>query len=401
MFRGYKNGKKIGVLFSGGPASAANTVISSAVLAFINNGISVIGFYKGYEYLEKFEKYNPYSLLEKIHFLHFDSSVSKIRNIRGVFLRTSRSNPGREIRGSEDMKDAQKTRNLNNVLDAFEHMGVGGLITIGGDDTLKVANYLYMLGMPVIHVPKTIDNDYFGIPWTFGYWTAVEVTKDTILNLKADAESTDSYFVLELMGRKSGWLTYAAGIAGEAVKMVASEDFEDQETLDIDAIAEEFVDLIVKRERESKSYGVICVAEGLVDKLPETYQPCETDKHGNVIFSRAEIAKLLAEKTRVLYKKKTGKAKKVISKQIGYETRSAPPVSFDVVLGSMLGFGSYSLFERGLFGHMVSVTDNFDIKAIPFEELIDPQTLHTRLRNVPRGSDLFNLKEALSYKPME
>ena len=399
MFKGYKGGKKIGVLFSGGPASAANTVISSAVLAFINHGLPVIGFYKGFEYLENFEKYNPYSLFENVHYVHFDSTVTKIRNQRGVFLKTSRANPGREINGAEDLKDAKKTKHLQNILDAFEHLGIGALITIGGDDTLKVANYLYMLGLPVIHVPKTIDNDYYGISWTFGYWTAVEVTKNAILNLRADAESTESYFIVELMGRKSGWLTYAAGIAGEAVKMVASEDFEEE--LNVDKICNEFVDLIILRERENKSYGVICVAEGLVDKLPEKYKPKEVDKHGNLIFGKVEIAKIFAQRTKEIYKKKTGKSKKIIAKQIGYETRSAPPVSFDVVLGSMLGFGTFSLFDKKLFGHMVSVTDNFDIKAIPFSELIDPKTLLTRVRNVPKGSDFYNLKEALSYRPLE
>ena len=109
----------------------------------------------------------------------------------------------------------------------------------------------------------------------------------------------------------------------------------------------------------------------------------------------------LADKIKQLYKKKTGKSKKIMGKQIGYETRSAPPVSFDVVLGSMLGFGSYTLYSNKLFGHMVSVTDNFDVKSIPFSELINPESLVTNVRNVPKGSDFYNLKEALSYRPLE
>jgi len=161
------------------------------------------------------------------------------------------------------------------------------------------------------------------------------------------------------------------------------------------------VDLIILREREGKAAGVICVAEGLVDKLPDRYRPHETDKHGNVIFGKAEIAKVLADKIGQFYKKRTGKLKKVIGKQIGYEIRSAPPVSFDVVMGSMLGFGTYILFDRKQFGHMVSVTDNFDVKAIAFEDLVDEQTLVTRLRCVPKGSDFYNLKEALSYRFLE
>ncbi len=396
--KGYKGGKKVGLLFSGGPAPAANAVISSTVLSFLNKGVQVIGFYRGFEYLEDFEKYNPYSLVENIHYIKLDSSLSKIRNKRGVITKTSRANPGREVSSIEDLNDPKKNKRLRNILDAFEHLSIGWLITIGGDDTLKVANYLNLLGMPVIHIPKTIDNDYYGIPWTFGYWTAVEITKNAILNLRADAESTDAYFIVEIMGRKSGWLTYAAGIAGEAVKMVASEDV-DEDVLDIEKLCDELVDLIILRERENKSYGVICLAEGLVDKLPDKYKPKEVDKHGNVIYGKAEIAKVIADEVKKLYKHKTGKSKKIVGKQIGYETRSAPPISFDVVMGSMLGYGASILFERKKFGYMVSVTDNFDIKEIPFKELIDSKTLRTKVRNVPKGSDFYNLKEALSYKP--
>ncbi len=396
--KGFKGGKKIGILFSGGPAPAADAVISSAVLSFLNKGIQVIGFYKGFEYLEEFEKYNPYSLVENIHYVKLDGTMTKIRNRRGVFLKTSRANPGKGIVSRKCLDDPKKNKKLKNILDAFEHLGIGWLVTIGGDDTLKVANYLNLMGMPVLHIPKTIDNDYFGIPWTFGYWTAVETTKNAILNLRADAESTDAYFIVEIMGRKSGWLTYASGIAGEAVKMVASEDIE-EDVLDIEKLCNEFVDLIVMRERENKGYGVICVAEGLVDKLPDKYKPKEMDKHGNIIYGKAEIAKVLAEETKKIYKHKTGKNKKIVGKQIGYETRSAPPISFDVVMGSMLGYGASILFDRKKFGHMVSVTDNFDIKAISFNELIDPETLKTKVRNVPKGSDFYNLKEALSYKP--
>ena len=400
MHQGYKNGKKVGILFSGGPASAANTVISSAALAFLDHSIPVLGFIRGFEYLEHFEKYSPHALVEKVHYLPLDPSIARIRNQRGVFLKTSRANPGKDIKGPQDLEDAKKTRQLRSILDAFESLGVGFLVTIGGDDTLKVANFLNLLGLPVIHVPKTIDNDYHGIPWTFGYWTAVEVAKNALLNLRADAESAEAYIVAEIMGRKSGWLTYAAGIAGEADRMLALEDWTEPE-FDLEVAAEGFVDLILARERAGKAHGLICVAEGLVDKLPDRFRPQEVDRHGNLIFGKADLAGLLAEKTEQIYKRKTGKPKKLIAKQIGYETRSAVPISFDVVLGGMLGFGAYDLYCRGQFGHMVSVADSFDLKAIPFRDLVDGETLKTRLRAVPRDSDFFRLKEALSFRALD
>ena len=214
--KGYKGGSKVGMLFSGGPAPSANAVISSATLSFLNARIPVYGFFYGFEYLENFDYRNRYSLVEGVHYEPLTQEISGVRNRRGVYLKTSRANPGKNIRTREDLQDAEKTKKLNNILKAFETLGIGYLVTIGGDDTLKTANYLSLLGLPVIHIPKTIDNDYFGIPWTFGYWSSVQSAQEALLNLRADAESTSTYFVVELMGRKAGWLTYAAGIAGES-----------------------------------------------------------------------------------------------------------------------------------------------------------------------------------------
>lgn len=398
--QGYKGNKKVGILFSGGPAPSANAVISSAALTFINAKIPIVGFYYGFEFLENFDDKNRYSLVEGVHYDLLDASISRIRNRRGVFLKTSRANPGKNIKTREDLQDHEKNKKLLNILKAFENLGIGHLITVGGDDTLKTANYLGLLGLPVIHIPKTIDNDYFGIPWTFGYWSSVQASQEALLNLKADAESTGSYFIVELMGRKAGWLTYAAGIAGESVMMVSTEDLEGDE-FDVEKMAERIVDIMISRERLDKYYGVICVAEGLADRLPDRYRPTEKDRHGNVILGTAEVGRLVRDNAEETYRKRTGRKKKIIYKQIGYETRNSLPISFDVVLGSMLGYGAYKLFRMGQSQCMVSVSDNFQVIGVPFHELIDEHTLLTRLRNVPRGSDFFELKEALSYRTID
>lgn len=396
----FKNHKKVAILFSGGPAPSANAVISSVALNFINAKVPIIGFFFGFEFLENYDHKNRYCLAPNVHYQALDSNISTIRNRRGVFLKTSRANPGRLIKSPEDLQDPEKNNKLFNILQALESLGIGCLITIGGDDTLKTANFLALLGLPVIHIPKTIDNDYFGIAWTFGYWSSVQAGQDALLNLKADSESTSSYFIVELMGRKAGWLTYAAGIAGEAVQMISTEDVE-EDTLDIDKLAEKIVDTILWREKNDKYYGVICVSEGLADKLPDKYRPTETDRHGNVILGTAEVGRVIRDAAEKAYQARSGRKKKIIYKQIGYETRNALPISFDVVLASMLGYGAYKLYKNRQFSSMVSVSDNFQIVAVPFQELVDPQTLLTRVRNVPRGSDFFDLKEALSYKLVE
>ena len=383
--------KRVGMVFSGGPAPAANAVISSAALSFLDNGIQPIGFLDGFSHLEKC----PDSLVKGEHYLEFDSGISSIRTERGIFIRTSRANPGKAIKSRADLDDAEKIKKIEGIKSAFSRMGIGALVTMGGDDTLKTANFLNMKGIPTIHVPKTIDNDYYGIAWTFGFWTAVDAAKQAILTLKSDADSTNAYFVVELMGRKAGWITYAAGIAAQSVATIAAEDLDGE--LDPDALASRLADLIAVREKDGRTAGIICIAEGLADKLPDSLKPRELDKHGNVYYGQAELCKNLAAKIAVAYKEKTGKEKRVNPKQIGYETRTSLPISYDVVLGSMLGYGAYRLASEGRFGHMVSVADNLDIRAIPFSELIDPETMYTKVRMVDRGCDLFKLKNALSY----
>ncbi len=390
-----KNGK-VAILFSGGPAPSANTVISSTSLSFLDNGIPVLGIIKGYESIQNFNVDSP-DLFKDVHYTEISYNITQFRNEKGIYLKTSRAHPGEAIIKEEDLKDPEKNKRLQNIIDCFEYLEVGALVSIGGDDTLKTANYLWKMGFPVLHIPKTIDNDYFGIPWTFGYWTAVDTAQKIMLNLKADAQATESFYIVELMGRKTGWITYAAGIASDAIMMISSEDIE-EDVLDIDKIANRIANLIIERKDNNRSYGVIAVAEGLADKLPEGLVPKERDRHGNLMLGKANISRLLTHKVKEKYKEKTDTGIKITAKQIGYETRAAAPISFDVVMSSMLGYGAYKFYSERKFGVMVSVTSNFDLLAVPFGDLVDPVTLKTRIRDVSKGSDFFNLKERLSFR---
>jgi 6-phosphofructokinase len=387
---------KVGILFSGGPAPSANAVISSVALNFLDDDVPVVGIIRGYEFIQDFNKNYP-KLRKDLHYANITHDVTKARNRSGIFLRTSRANPGREIKTMEDLNNPEKNSRLRNILDAFEYLEIGSLISIGGDDTLKTANYLWLMGFPVIHIPKTIDNDYYGIAWTFGYWTAVDVAQKILLNLKADAQATDSYFIVELMGRKSGWITYAAGIAAEAILMISAEDITG-DVLNLENLVDNITEVIISRENDMKPYGVIAISEGIVDKLPDDLKPKITDRHGNVRYSEAKISSIISESVKERYKEKTGLDIKITPKQVGYEIRSGHPTAFDVVMGSMLGYGAARFHRENKFGVMVSVTDNFDLKTVPFSELIDKDTLFTRLRDVPRGSDFFNLKDQLQYR---
>ena len=384
----------IALVFSGGPAPAANSVISSAALSFLDHGAKVLGILDGFTYLQDYSESSP--LVEGRHYLHLTAhAISGIRNQRGIFIRSARANPGKDVKSQSDLQNPDKTARLKATIAGLRSLGVQALVTMGGDDTLKTANFINLLGMPTIHIPKTIDNDYFGIPWTFGYWTAVDTARKALINLKADADSTNAYFLVELMGRSAGWMTYAAGVSGEACAIVAAEDLDGD--LNPDELASRFADLIIAREKDGRRAGLICIAEGLAERLDDAHKPKEVDAHGNVYYGRAELCRTLAEKTMALYQERTGKVKKINPKQIGYETRCAEPCAFDVVLGSMLGHGAWRLRSEGKMGHMVSVDESLNLKAIPFSDLIDPVTLKTKVRLVPREGDLFRLKGALSY----
>ncbi|HEY5549014.1 MAG TPA: 6-phosphofructokinase [Coriobacteriia bacterium] len=393
--------RRVAIVFSGGPAPAANAVISACTLSFLDAGIEVIGILDGYSRLQDHVAGAP--LVEGEHFIRLDvGHVSGIRNRKSILIRTARANPSEGIEKPGDLADPACNRKLAAVYCALEELEVDGLVSIGGDDTLRTANNLHCYPgvvpghrpISVVHLPKTIDNDYNGIDWTFGFASAVDYSAREIRNLGADASSTNTWYVLELMGRKSGWLTYAAGIAGEATRMISVEDV--GETFDVDRCAADLAALMLKRESEGKSYGIVCVAEGLASLVAEDDR--EVDDRGYSLLGSVRIGERLARATERAYALAAGRPVHVRAKQIGYEVRCAEPVATDILLGSQLGVGAYhAIVEKGRAGHMVSVKDQLQLVYVPFDELIDPVTMKTRVRFIDTASDFYRLARALEY----
>ncbi len=317
---------------------------------------------------------------------------------------------------------------LRRVHRALDSLGVDALISIGGDDTLKTANKFkrFQEYLPadarqikVVHVPKTIDNDYRGIDFTFGYFTAVEFLASEIRNLLADAEAGRMYFLVESMGRSAGWLAYGACIAGEASKVISVEDLDDElmteETLtdpksghsttrkvmDADKLIGQIVHVMLAREQEGKEFGAIVLAEGLAQYLPSSYlQGAQFDEHGHMSLPQTELAKTLSKKVEAEYQRQTGRKRRVTGVQLGYEAHCALPHAFDVILGSQLGVGSYrALVENGLDGVLVSVAGQLNLNYVPFEELVNPETLVTVVRTIQPGSDFQRLARFLENYP--
>jgi len=418
------NIRRVAILFAGGPAPASNAVISTAAVSFLRNNIDVIGVLYGYSRLVEYSPERP--LQEGRDYLRINHKVLKrTRNTQGIMIGTARTNPGKDVSEPAHLKDPRRTAALKTVYDALRSLGIDALISIGGDDTLKSANKFKLFQeqlppgsprIPVVHLPKTIDNDYSGIDFTFGYFTAVNVLAEEIRNLLADAEANRSYFIAETMGRSAGWLAYGAAIAGEASLVISVEDitgkFETSEesinpktgkkeirrVMDLDQVVNRIVaTLRVREEAEGKEFGVIVLAEGLAEFLPYSHiEGVPRDEHGHIAISKLNLSRLFSDLVGKEYTKQTGKKRKLTGQQLGYETRCSRPQAFDVMLGSQLGVGAYrALVEKQLDGVMVSVSGQLDLNYVPFSKLVDPATLVTVVRYIEPGSDFHRLARFL------
>ena len=417
------NFRRVAILFAGGPAPGANAVISTAATAFLRNDIEVVGIKHGYSSLVEFSSERP--LVEGRDYVMINHRMlGRTRNSQGILIGTARTNPGKNVSHPSHLEDPERSKPLKTVYEALRSIGVNALISIGGDDTLKTANKFKLYQeklpadaprIPVVHLPKTIDNDYRGIDFTFGYFTAVNFLGEEVRNLIADAEANRGYFLVESMGRSAGWLAYGVAIAGEASLVISVEDIkgsyaaeEDatnpktgevsrRKVMDMDKVIKRIVLTMTTREREGKEYGVIVIAEGLAEMLPEKYLTgIGRDEHGHISISAVNLHDIFCDLISKEYVRQTGKKRKITPLQLGYESRCAKPHAFDVMLGCQLGVGAYrALVEEHLNGVMVSVSGQLQLHYVKFEELVDPATLVTVVRFIDADSDFQRLTRFL------
>ena len=421
--------RRVALLFAGGPAPAANAVIGTAAASFLRDKIEVVGILNGYSHLVEFGPGHP--MQEGRDYLVLDQNkLRRSRNTRGIMIGTARTNPGKDVSHPSHLADASRTAPLRTAYQALRSLGVDALVSIGGDDTLKTANKFKLFQahlsedeprIAVVHVPKTIDNDYKGIDFTFGYFTAVETLASEIRNLLADAEATRSYFIAECMGRSAGWLAYGAAIAGEASLVISVEDIDDklksEETLtdpktgqkstrkimDVPKLVNVIVRAMLVREALGKEFGVIVLAEGLGSFLPADYlEGIKFDEHGHISLGQTNLSRIMSKAIEKEYERRTGKKRRLTGLQLGYEARCSLPLAFDVILGSQLGVGAYrALIEHRLDGVMVSCAGQLTLNYVPFETLVDPETLVTVVRHIPPGSDFHRLARFSEVYPPE
>jgi 6-phosphofructokinase 1 len=249
----------------------------------------------------------------------------------------------------------------------LEDRGVDALIPIGGEDTLGVALRLHRAGIPIVGVPKTIDNDLGGTDVTFGFQTAVQIVTDAIDRLHTTAESHNRVMVVEVMGRHAGWIATHAGIAGGADAILVPE-----RPFDIDQV----VAHLRRRHARGRSFSIVVVAEGATPRegTLQTRPGTETDAFGHRrlggigVTLEGEIERRSGFETRVTI--------------LGHVQRGGTPVAFDRVLATRFGVAALEAVAGGRFGTMIGLRGT-DIVEVPLEDalrepkLLDPELYTT------------------------
>ncbi len=273
----------------------------------------------------------------------------------GTILGSSRTNPYRDGGGGTEAVTAGMAK-----------LGLDGLIAIGGEDTLGVATKLAADGVPVIGVPKTIDNDLAGTDYTFGFDTAVQVASDAIDRLHTTAESHDRVIVVEVMGRHAGWIACSAGIAGGAHAILVPE-----RPFDLDALC----DQIRARHARGKNFSIVVASEGAVPKDGSlSARENDVDEFGHPrlggigAWLEREIERVTGYETRMVV--------------LGHVQRGGTPTAYDRILATRYGVGAIDAYNRDERGMMVALRGT-GIITIPLAEalaqpkLLDPELFRT------------------------
>lgn len=368
--------KTLAILVGGGPAPGINAVIAAATIEARNHGLRVLGCYDGFKWLVHGDTTHVTELeINDTSRIHFDG---------GSIIRTSRTNPTSSPEG------------IRRVAEALTTLGVNYLITIGGDDTAYSASQLakVMAGLTVAHVPKTIDNDLPlpGDVVTFGFTTACNLGKELVRNLMQDAQTTERWFFVTVMGRHAGHLALGIGGSAAATLTVIAEEFGDG-PISVDRLTDILEAAIIKRRAHGREHGVALLSEGIGERLdPATLGPVERDAYGNVRLAELDLGRLLKERVSASLKSR-GVDVTIVVKDLGYELRCAPPGAHDIQYCRSLGYWSTRFLFEGGSNAMVTIQAG-RLVPIPFGLMLDSKTGKIRVRYVDIESEMYQTLSA-------
>ena len=338
--------KRIGVLTGGGDCPGLNAVIRAVVRSSIHYDWDIVGIRNGWK-----------GLINGETELLTDYAVSGILPKGGTILGSSRTNP---------YKNAEDVQKMKNNIKRF---GIEALVAIGGDDTLGVALKLHKDRIPVVGVPKTIDNDLCGTDYTFGFDTAISIVTEAIDRLHTTAESHHRVIVVEVMGRHAGWIATIAGIAGGADEILIPE---------VPFNIEEVCKHLQSRYDRGKTFSIVVVAEGAKPKEGGMVvtQSDERDEFGHVRLGgiahslAREIKDRLQVDTRVTI--------------LGHVQRGGTPTAHDRVLATRFGVKAVELIKNEQFGMMAALKGD-DIVPVTLEEAVsESKTVKMELYDIAK-----------------
>ena len=350
--------RRIGLLTGGGDAPGLNSVIRAVVRSAILSDCTCIGFEKSFEGLMSPERARELTL----------DDVVGLERVGGTILGTSnRGDPfAYPVDGSSEPRDFSRA-----CLDTFETLELQALIVVGGDGTLDIAHRFHQQGMPIVGVPKTIDNDIVGTNSTFGFDTAVSCATEAIDRLQTTAQSHSRVMSVEVMGRHAGWIALYAGVAGGADVILIPEV-----PFDLHRAAE----AIRLREERGRGSSIVVVAEGAIPK------------GGAAVFqepgTQGRLDRLGGIGAKVGAELQTLTGKEARSVVLGHLQRGGVPTSFDRVLATRFGGKAFELVQRRVFGVMVANRPP-NLVAVPLADIVG------RTKNVPLDLDLVHTARAL------
>jgi 6-phosphofructokinase 1 len=349
---------RIGVLTGGGDAPGLNAVIRAVVKTASNANIETVGIEDSFDGLLEVDRSH---VLTPRH-------VTGILRFGGTILGTL--NTGNPVTSQVETTDGPY-RYADRVVEMFRRKEMQAIVAIGGDGTLAISYEFCQLGVPIVCVPKTIDNDIVGTTNCFGFDTAVAFATDAIDRLHTTAEAHKRILVVEVMGRYAGWIALHAGVAGGADAILIPEI-----PFDISLVAQKL------RERDTfgAKFSIVVVAEGAYPKggvmsLVEAAHGRTAERLGGI---GAQVCDALHHET----------GKETRSVVLGHLQRGGAPTSFDRVLATRFGGKAVELVQRGEFGTMVASAPP-DIIARPIDEIVG------KIKTVPMDSDLLLTAKAL------
>ncbi|MDP8999484.1 MAG: 6-phosphofructokinase [Myxococcota bacterium] len=371
---------KLAITCAGGPAPGLNSVIGAATIRAILSDVEVLGIQDGFQWIMQGDTSHVVPLTI--------ADTSRIHFRGGSHIGISRANP------------TKKPEHLRHVLDSLHRLGVGMLITIGGDDTAYTAYRLAQAAgetLRVAHVPKTIDND-LDLPhdvWTFGYQTARHVGVQIVHNLMVDAKTTGRWYFVVAMGRKAGHLALGIGKAVGATLTVIPEEFGGR-NVRLKTITDILAGAIIKRLASGRPDGVVVLAEGLAEEVPPEdlaeLTTAERDEHGNLRLDEISFGDICKARVRERLAA-MGIKPTIVAKNIGYEVRCADPIPFDMEYTRDLGYCAAKFVIDGGSNSLVSIQQG-RFKPVPFDTIMNPETGRMRIRLVDIQSDRYRVATA-------